>query len=160
MFTKEEKKNFTQNFWSQFDAYTDTIPDLAWRKKKWILHDTKISHIVLKFDLSSDFAMVALEINHRSENRRFRVYELVERYRSILEDGFPAGLTWDFAYLNENNQEVCRIYTDIQEVDFHKRSDWSLIFPFLSEHMLRLQDNFIDIQEVLLEEINLLNREE
>ena len=43
-----------QRFWSQFDDYCDTIPELVWRKKKWILHDTKISHIDLKFDIDSD----------------------------------------------------------------------------------------------------------
>ena len=159
MFTKEEKKALMQKFWSQFDDYCDTIPDLAWRKKKWILYDTKISHIDLKFDLSREFAMVALEINHSAENRRLRVYELTEKYRIILDEGFINGLTWDFCYLNENNQEVCRIYTEKRGVDFHKISDWPAIFHFLAENMLQLQDNFIEIQEVLLEEVNSLNQQ-
>jgi len=160
MFTKEQKKALIQQFWLHFDQFCDTLPDLAWRKKKWILHDTKISHIDLKFDMDRDFAMVALEINHRSENRRFRVYELIERYRMLLEEGFREGLTWDFCYLNSNNQEVCRIYIKIQGVDLHKRSDWKIIFVFFAENMLQLQDNFLEIQENLKEEVNLLHREE
>ena len=160
MFTKEEKKALMQSFWSQFDDFCDTIPDLAWRKKKWILHDTKISHIDLKFDLGRDFAMVALEINHRSENQRIRVFELIERYRLMLDAGFTPGLTWDFCYLNENNLEVCRIYVEKRGVDFHKISEWSVIYPFLAENMLQLQENFLEIQDVLKEEVNMLNRQE
>jgi len=149
-----------QRFWSQFDDFCAAIPDLAWRKKKWILHDTKISHIDLKFDIGRDFAMVVLEINHRSENQRIRVYELVERYRLMLEEGFPTGLTWNFCYLNENKQEVCRIYIEKRGVDFHKISEWQVIYDFFAENMLQLQENFLEIQEVLTEEVNSLNRQQ
>ena len=149
-----------QRFWAEFDEYGDTVPDLAWRKKKWILHDTGISHIDLKFDVCHDFAMVALEINRKSENRRLRVYELVERYRILLEEGFVNGLTWDYCYLNSNNQEVCRIYIEKQGVNLYKIADWDVIIPFLAENMLILQDNFLGIQEALKEEVNILLREE
>ena len=160
MFTNEERKAFMQHFWSKFDEYGDTVPDIAWRKKKWILHDTKISHIDLKFDICSDSAIVAMEINHKSENRRLGVYELVERYRAMLEQGFKEKLTWDFCYMNTNNQEVCRIYVEKHGVDINKYSDWQTIYTFLAENMLQLQDNFLEIQDALKEDVNLLNRDE
>ena len=160
MFTKEERKELMQRFWSQFDEYCDTIPDLAWRKKKWMLHDTKISHIDLKFDIDRDFAMVALEINHKSEDRRLRVYELVERYRILLEEGFTGGLTWDYCYLNANKQEVCRIYVEKRVVDLHQITDWDAIYEFFAENMYQLQENFLEIQEVLKDEVNRLHQEE
>lgn len=160
MFTKDEKKTLSQRFWSQFDDFCDTIPDLAWRKKKWIFHDTKISHIVLKFDVGSDFAMVVLEMNHRSENRRLQVYELIERYRLLLEENFAGGLTWDFCYINSNNQEVSRIYIEKKGVNHQNVSDWPVIYDFLAKNMLQLQDNFLEIQESLKEEVNILHREE
>jgi len=160
MFTKEERKAHVHKFWSQFDDYCDTIPELAWRKKKWILHDTKISHIDLKFDIDGNLAMVTLEINHKSEDRRLRVYELVERYRILLEEGFSEGLIWNYCYLNANKQEVCRIYVEKHGVDLYKNSDWPVIYQFLAENMLQLQDNFVEIQEVLKEEVNILHRVE
>jgi hypothetical protein len=104
--------------------------------------------------------MVALEINHKSENRRLSVYELVERYRNLLESGFTNGLTWDYYYLNTNNQEVCRIYIEMRGVNLYKIDDWDIIIPFLAKNMLQLQDNFLEIQEVLKEEVNILHREE
>lgn len=160
MFTKEEKKTLSQKFWSQFNDFCDTIPDLAWRKKKWILHDTKISHIALKFDMGSDFVMVALEINHGSENRRILVYKLVERYRLLLQQNFADGLTWDLCYVNSNNQEVSRIYVEKKGVNYQYISDWPMIYDFMAKNMLQLQDNFIEIQEALKEEVNTLYREE
>ena len=159
MYTKEEKKALVQKFWSQFDHYCNTFPQLSWRKHKWILHDTKISHLDLKFDLGTDYVIVALEINHRDEDKRISVYELTERYRLLLEEGFPDGLVWDFNYITSNNQEVCRVYLEKKGVCFQKISDWPVIYDFLAQHMLQLQENFLGIQEALIEEINILNRQ-
>lgn len=159
MYSKEERKKLNLLFWTQFDSYCEKLPMLSGRKKKWILHDTKISHIDLKFDIGRNFAVVALEINHRSETRRLRVYELLERYRLLLEEGFQNGLIWDFAYLNSSHVEVCRIYTEIHNVDFHRECDWPVIYAFFSEKMGQLQENFMEIQEALKEEVNQLHRE-
>jgi hypothetical protein len=159
MFTKEEKRAHTQKFWSQFDQFCDTIPDLAWHKKRWILHDTKISHIDLKFDAGRNSVMVVLELNHKSEHRRLLVYELLERYRTIIGEGFNGKLIWDYCYLNENKQDVCRIYLHKDGVDMNNTTHWPEIFRFFADHMLQLQDNFLEIQEVLKEELTLLNRE-
>ncbi|MEI6139933.1 MAG: DUF4268 domain-containing protein [Mariniphaga sp.] len=160
MFTKEEKISLVQRFWIQFDAYCNTIPELAWKKKKWILHDTKISHVDLKFDPGRDFAMVTLEINHRSESSRLRIFELLEKYRLILEQGFSNHLTWDFCYLNINQQEVCRIYVKKEGLDLHRLSDWLDIHIFFAKNMNLLQENFLEIQEMLIEEVSLAIREE
>ena len=159
MFTKEEKKAIIQRFWVQFDAYCNTVPELARKKKKWILHDTKIGHLDLKFDSGRDYAMVALEINHRSESNRLRVFDLLEKYRLILEQGFSNGLTWDFCYLNTKQQEVCRIYIKKEDLDLHRFSNWLTMYTFFAENMNLLQDNFLEIQEMLIEDVNLLNRE-
>jgi hypothetical protein len=113
----------------------------------------------LKFDPGRDYAIVALEINHKSESKRLQVYELLERYRLILEQGFSDGLIWDFCYLNDNNQDVCRIYIEKEGLDLHRLSDWLAIYTFFAENMNLLQENFLEIQEMLIEEINLLNRE-
>ena len=159
MLTKEEHKAQKQLFWLKFDQYCDTIPALAYRKKKWILHDTKISHVDLKFDISKNSAIVALELNHRSEYRRFQAFEVVEKYRILLSEGFAGGLIWDSSYLNENKQEVCRIYTEKANLNILNSSDCTIIYEFFCDNMLQLQDNFLEIQEALQEELTLLLRE-
>ena len=159
MFTKEERISLVKRFWVQFDAYCNTIPELAWKKKKWILHDTKISHVDLKFDPGREFVIVALEINHKSESKRLQVFELIERYRFILEQGFSDGLIWDFCYQNDNKKDVCRIYIKKEGLDLHRLSDWLDIYIFFAEKMNGLQENFLEIQEMLIEEVNILSRE-
>lgn len=159
MLTKEERKIQSIQFWTQFDDYCETLPELKGRKKKWILHDTKISHIDLKFDLSKNSAIVAIEINHKSEFRRLQAFEQLERYRSLLNEGFSTDLTWDFCYLNANDQEVCRIYIEKPDLDLYNTNDWKDIQQFLAANMLIAQNNFLEIQESLQEELNALLRD-
>ncbi len=159
MLTKEERKIRSIQFWTQFDDYCETLPELKGRKKKWILHDTKISHIDLKFDLSKNSAIVAIEINHKSEFRRLQAFEQLERYRSLLNEGFSTDLTWDFCYLNVNDQEVCRIYIEKPDLDLYNTNDWKDIQQFLAANMLIAQNNFLEIQESLQEELNALLRD-
>ena len=137
-----------------------SVPELAGRKKKWILHDTKISHLDLKFDVGRDFAMVALEINHRNAEFRFKVFELIERYHPMLESGFTEGLVWDFCYIRENGQEVCRIYKNINGFDFHKISDWLQICSIFnyqpSPVAFLLGDNFYIVELYLVSRVMMM----
>ena len=159
MLSREQRRAFNQLFWTRFEEFCETVPDLAGQKKKWILHNTKISHIDLKFDVSGNSAIVALEINHRSERRRLAVYELVERYRTLLNQGFNQEVTWDFCYLTDNGQEVCRIYTDKAGLNIYNSEEWPMIYHFMAENMLILQQNFLEIREFLQEEVQNLSRE-
>ena len=93
--------------------------------------------------------------------RHFLKYsdEVLEKYKSLLSQGCEGIFTWDFCYQNENSQEVCRIYVEKRGIDIHNIPEWPSIFQFLSENMLLLQNNFIEIQEFLKEELDLLYRE-
>jgi Domain of unknown function (DUF4268) len=159
MLAKEEKKRQSQLFWSQFDTFCNTHPTHDGRKKKWILHDTKIGHVDLKFEICKDSIIVALEVNHKSEYRRIQAYEVIEKYRSLLNEGFSKPLTWDYCYPNENGQEVCRIYLELKDVNPNHPDHWPIIYQFMAENMAILQNNFMDIQEIIKEELQILQRE-
>ena len=123
----------------------------------WILHHTKISNVALKFDVGRENAQVMIEISHRNENRRLQIFEILEKYKLILEEGFPNGLHWDFYYQREDSgQEVCRIYSILENVDFHRQSQWPDIYNFFINDMLILERNFIEIRDIVKEEVKSL----
>lgn len=118
-----------------------------------MLYDTKISGVDLKFEVNRQEAMVMIEINSRSETRRLQIFELMEKYRILIEEGFEDGLIWEYYYKRESGQEVCRIFEKIIHVDIHRQNQWPDIFNFLIDNMLRLETNFLEIRDVLKEEI-------
>ena len=153
MYTQEEAKQIRQQFWDTFAKRCEIVPELRYRKKKWILYDTKISGIDLKFDAGREEALVMIEINSRAEARRIFIFETLEKYKILLEEGFENGLIWDFCVVRESGQEVCRIYEKMVNVDIHKQKQWPDIFNFMIDNMLKLETNFMEIRDVLQEEL-------
>lgn len=149
MYSKEEKKQLVTNFWNGFNLYCSRMPFLKGRRRLWLLHKTTVPNVQLKFDPGRDRVQVILELLHRSESERLKKYELLEQCKSILEQGFSDGLIWDFAFVRENGQEVCRIYTEKQGLDMHKQSQWEEIYAFMASNMYTLERNFIEVRELI-----------
>jgi hypothetical protein len=155
MYSREEAKKLRLEFWEQFGRRCEAHPMLRNKSKKWILHRTKIKGIALRFDAGRKNAAVMLELNHKNENKRLKAFEILEQYKLIIEEGFKNGLNWEFYHQREDSgQEVCRIYTELEGVDLHRQKQWPEIFNFFIENMIKLEENFLQIRDVLKEELN------
>ncbi|KAF0238610.1 MAG: hypothetical protein FD181_822 [Prolixibacteraceae bacterium] len=81
-------------------------------------------------------------------------FEILERYKIVLEEGFENGLIWEFYHLRgDKGQEVCRIYTQLGNVDWHRQNQWPEIYNFFIKNMLQLEENFLMVKEVVKEEL-------
>lgn len=155
MYSKEEKKKLTVDFWLLFKKRCAVHPKLQGKKKKFILHRTKIKSVALRFYIGRNEAKVILELHHRSERLRLKAYEILERYKLIIEEGFEKGLIWEFYYERpDSGQEVARIYTTLENVDIHRHNQWPDIYNFFVENMIKLEENFTSIREILENELN------
>ena len=154
MYSKEEIKKLHLDFWELFRKRCEVHPALQHKKKNFILHRTKIRGVAFRFETGRENAKVMMEISHRNEDTRLKAFEIVERYKTILEKGYENGLTWEFYHQRDDSgQEVCRIFTQLDNADFHRREHWPNIFNFFIENMLRLEENFSVISDILKEEL-------
>lgn len=151
MYSKDELKNLKLEFWESFAAFCEVQPYLRGRKKTWVLYDTKVKGVELKFDATREGAFVILEVNHRSEEARLEMFERLTWYKDTLEMDFPEGLTWDICFVRDTGKQVARIYTAKSEIDFHRRQDWGEFFSFMASQMYLLERNFMSIAEYLRE---------
>ncbi|HAH23468.1 MAG TPA: DUF4268 domain-containing protein [Prolixibacteraceae bacterium] len=149
MYSKDETKILRKEFWIVFARRCEIVPELRFKKKKWVLYDTGLRGIDLKFEVTRKEALVMIEINSHEESRRLQVFETMQKYRLLLEDGFTTPLTWDHCFVRESGQEVCRIYTSLPNVDFHQQMQWPTIFNFFIDNMLILENNLMDIKDGL-----------
>lgn len=151
MYSKDELKNLKLEFWESFAAFCEVQPYLRGRKKTWVLYDTKVKGVELKFDATREGAFVILEVNHRSEEARLEMFERLTWYKDTLETDFPEGLTWDICFVRDTGKQVARIYTAKSGIDFHRRQDWGEFFSFMASQMYLLERNFMSIAEYLRE---------
>ena len=150
MYKKEEMKELRASFWEGFGAYCEVQPYLRGRKKLWMLYDTKVKGVELKFDVERHSACVVLEINHRNEQDRLEMFERIGWYKESLEAGFEENpLTWDICYIRDTGKQVCRIYTRIEDIDFHRQTDWGTFYQFMATNMYKLEKNFNTFVEYL-----------
>ena len=154
MYSKEEIKELRLNFWQSFKSYCETQPVLNFKRKRWMLNETQVRGLALRFDVDRENAWVIMELQHKNEDRRLKTYEILERYKVVLEEGFANGLVWEFYHKREDNQqEVCRIYTKLENVDWHNQEQWPDIYNFFIKNMLQMEENYLAVKEVLLEEL-------
>lgn len=153
MYSKDESKLLRKEFWIVFARRCEIVPELQHKKKKWVLYDTGLSGIDLKFEVTRNEALVMNEVNSRLENRRLEIFETLQKYRLLLEAGFQEPLTWDFYFVRESGQEVCRIYKSLSNVDFHRQNQWPDIFNFMIDNMLLLENNLMEIKDGLEAEL-------
>lgn len=154
MYSKEQKRQLIVDFWAGFDVFCEQLPHLADNPRKWILHRTKMRGIHLKFDPGRKYADVILEINHRNERRRLEMFERIEQYKVVIEEGLEGDLIWDFAFERDLGEEVCRIYARLEGVDLHRKSDWPAMYEFMAAKMYPLQNNFVDIRAMIKDKEN------
>ena len=155
MYSREEAKKLRLEFWEQFGRRCEAHPLLRHKQKKWMLHRTKIKGVALRFEVGREDAKTMIELNHKNENKRLKAFEILERYKVVIEEGFPHGLEWEFYYQRDDSgQEVCRIYTALERVDLHRQEHWPAIFNFLIENMVQLEENFLQIRDLLKDELN------
>ena len=114
------------------------------------MHRTKIKGVALRFDIGRKDAKVILELNNRSEKLRLKAFEILERYKAVVEEGFENGLTWEFYFERpDSGQEVCRIYTTLENIDIHRQIQWPDIYNFFIDNMMRLEENFLLVRDIL-----------
>lgn len=151
MYSKDELRALKTEFWESFAVYCELQPYLRGRKKMWLLYDTKIKGVELKFDASRQGASVILEVCRKPEEDRLEMFEKLTWYKEAIEKDFSGQLIWDICYTRESGQQVSRVYLTCTDIDFHRREHWGQFFSFMAQNMYQLENNFLDIVEYIRE---------
>lgn len=146
MFSKEEVKILKSEFWDGFDSYCYKA---LYKKPKWLLNNTGIKNVNLMFEITETFARVLIEVGHKNESRRVDVFEWIQSYKIVIEDGFTEPLIWDYIFTRDNGKEVGRIYVQLDNVNHYNKKDWPTIYEFFFTNMSRLETNFLEIRDFL-----------
>lgn len=150
MFSKEEAKEIRQLFWHKLENRTRRLPGQKGKKIKWIFDETGIKGLDLRFDINRERAIVALEINHRNEDRRLQLYEKLEACKNIFETEYGSPLVWDYLYTKTEGRDVCRVYEELAPADMYRQEQWPEVMKFMIDRMIRLEKAFLEVKDFLL----------
>ncbi|MBN2743146.1 uncharacterized protein DUF4268 [Breznakibacter xylanolyticus] len=148
MFSKEEAKQLRLAFWQKLENRTRRLPGQRGEVKKWILDNTGIRGVDLRFDVDRQKAMVALEISHRDEDRRLMLFAKLDACKNIFEESFGTPLTWELAYEKSPGHYVSRVFVQMQG-DIYQQEQWPSMIKFLIYNMVNLETAFLEVKDFL-----------
>lgn len=140
MFSKDESKRLRQEFWT---AFGKSYP------RKWILYNTTIKGLVLKFHFDVAKAMVALDVEHEDLERRIALWEKLLSLKSIIVADFLHDVKFEDSFILENRKEIARIYLEKSDVSIHNKNTWQDTMVFLNETMDRMEAFFEEYKAII-----------
>ncbi len=140
MFSKKESKLLREQFWISFGK---SFP------RKWILHNTKIKGVSLKFHFDVQRAIVAMDIEDLQEEKHTELWDKLYALRGIILSEYLPDIMFEKAYILENNKEITRIYIQKDNVSIHNKQTWEETMIFFKEKMLQMEAFFVEYRDIL-----------
>jgi hypothetical protein len=140
MFSKEESRQLKQDFWTSFGK---SFP------RKWLLYNTKIKGLSLKFHFDTKSALIALDLEDDLENR-INCWEKLVALKNILHNDYLQDAIYEEEYYLENGKEISRIYLPLeQKVSIHNKNTWRDVMEFFSLNMTLFEAFFEEYQDII-----------
>lgn len=140
MFSKEESRQLRQEFWTSFGK---SFP------RKWLLYNTKIKGLSLKFHFDTRTALVALDLEDDLENR-INCWEKLTALKTILLEDYLPNALYEESYILDNEKEISRIYVLLeQKVSIHNKNSWRDTMVFFNTKMILFEAFFEEYRDVI-----------
>jgi hypothetical protein len=141
VYTKGEASAVRQKFWTSFGKYMQPVPSATVEDVHWLNYKTGIKGIAFKMNADNNKAIVAIEISLSEielQQQYFDTFKINEK--SFIK---IAGKDWAFEkeYTNEYGKSFSYIFTEINQINVFRESDWPRIISFLKSNIIAL-DNF------------------
>jgi hypothetical protein len=140
MFTREESKEIRKQFWIFFGK---RYP------KKWMLYNTGVKDLNLKFDFDNDKAIVSIDSESRDEIDRTYYFDKILSLKNLLLDEVSQNMIFDSDYILESGKLISRAYIKLESVNIHNKNHWPQVFDFMFENMSKLELFYMEYQDFI-----------
>lgn len=140
MFSKEEAALLRKEFWMSFGK---SFP------RKWLLYNTKIKSVALKFVADKKEAMICLDLENPDEIKNLLYFDQLLSLKTLLETELPE-IIFDDAYELESGKIIQRIYLRYQgNFNIHNKNTWKECYEFFVENMPVFEIFFYEYEDVI-----------
>lgn len=140
MFSREESKKVREQFWIFFGKRY---------QRKWILYNTGVKDLTLKFDFDTEKAIVAIDSESRYELDRTYYFDKIISLKNLILEEVSSDLIFDKSYTLKSGKVISRAYIQLDNVNIHNKKHWPQVFDFLHEHMSRLELFYLEYQDFI-----------
>jgi hypothetical protein len=149
MLTSSEKKVIREEFWSEFKTYSNLRKLKMHKSGKWIMNDTNIKQLSLKFHFDENIAIAGIEIETHNVDKRILLFDKLEKLKSLLVSKVPYPLVWELEKNILGKSSSSLVYVVINDVSIYNKNCWKKVFKFLFEVMDPIEDIFREYYDFL-----------
>ena len=140
MYSREESKKIREEFWISFGKQ---FP------RKWLLYNTKMKDLSLKFHFDQKSAQVSLDIESSDEVRKAYYFEKLQSLQNILKEEYLKNAIFEEYCKLENGKTISRVFVRKEGVNIHKKEDWTKVQAWLYEKMNALEHFFMEYRDFI-----------
>lgn len=149
MYSKEEKKQLKQDFWDGFQKYSGPKRKQLGLPKKWMLQQTGIKALDLKFDIDHEKASVGIDVVSKSIEVRVDYWNKLLGLKNILEKEYELDLVWDDMMELDSGKYIVRIAVYKDKVNVLDKTKWEAVYGFFYENMSKLEIWLEEYRDIL-----------
>ena len=101
MYTKDEVRQFKQEFWTAFGVIMNPHLSASGFKANWINYKTEVKNIVFKMDADNKNVSIAIQLVHKDDGIRELYWEQFLEFKSLFHSTMGEEWIWDTAITNE-----------------------------------------------------------
>lgn len=143
MYSREEIKKIRVEFWDGFQKYSAPKRRKKGKPKNWILQNTGIKALDLKFHIDNKLASVGIDIVSKSLDHKLAYWNKLLGVKNLLDSKFGNKLIWDDMYQLESGKDIIRIAIIKEDVSILNKDCWEKVYEFFYMNMLKFE-NFLE----------------
>jgi hypothetical protein len=149
MYTSIQKKEIREEFWLRFKTYSNLRKLKNNKPGKWIMKETGIKQLNLKFYFDEHIAFAGIEVETRNLDKRIVLYDKLEKLQKILVNKVPQKLIWELEAKIIEKPETSLIYALLTGVSIYNKESWQKVFSFFYETMDPIEEVFLEYSDYL-----------
>ena len=148
MYSKQAISQTRQRFWTRFGQYMRPVKGTTGETINWLNYKTGIRHIYFRMDVTTEWASVAIELQHPDPSQRRGHFDQFRLVKKLLENATGEEWDWVVEYEDENGSMISRIGSSIRNVNLARETDWPAIISFLKPRIMALDQFWSEAKDV------------
>ena len=149
MYSKEEIKKFRADFWDGFQKFSASRRRKLGKPKTWVMQNTGIKAIDLKFLIDKKNASVGIDVVSKSLDKKVAYWNKLLGLQNLLNQEFDQEVIWNDMFILDSGKDIIRIAVYKEQVNIFDKTCWWDTYGFFFENMIKFEDFLEEYKDIL-----------
>ena len=150
MLSKEARKERNLLFWAAFKEVMRKHVSSSGRRVNWATYPTEVKNTYLRLISDGKLTAVCYDIQFKDDGIQAIFWEQLGELKKVLEETMKHPTKWDESFINPEGIKIGRISWELENLNFYKDDDWSIIHQFFKERLIEFDSFYQEFKDILI----------